>query len=63
MSFSSGDTVVAVIGAVMVLALNFYAFRGDAAAAGHGRQQMLKMAAIWVTIIVGATLLFGLVAG
>ena len=33
------------------LVLNYYAFRGDAAAAGHGRQQMLKMAAIWAVII------------
>ena len=37
--------------AVGCLVLNYYAFRGDAAAAGHGRQQMLKMAAIWAVII------------
>ena len=35
------------------LVLNFYAFRSDAAAAGHGRKQKLQMAAIWFTVIAG----------
>ena len=33
------------------LVLNYFAFRGDAAAAGHGRKQKLQMAAIWAVII------------
>ncbi len=40
------------------LVLNFYAFRGDAAAAGHGRKQMLKMAAIWAVIITALAFIF-----
>ena len=40
------------------LALNYYAFRSDAAAAGHGRQQMLKMAAVWAIIITALAFIF-----
>ncbi|MFM5923129.1 MAG: hypothetical protein ACKOPG_02940 [Novosphingobium sp.] len=56
MSMSTGDMIAAMIGAIMVLIINLYAFRSDASAAGHGRQQMIRMAAIWVTIIVCLTL-------
>lgn len=53
-AFSDASMIVLAIGC---LVLNFYAFRGDAAAAGHGRKQILQMAAIWASIIVGLTLL------
>lgn len=56
MNMSTGDTIAAVIGAIMVLTINFYAFRSDAAAAGHDRRKLVQMAAIWVTIIVALTL-------
>ena len=41
------------------LVLNFFAFRSDAAAAGHGTRQKLQMAGIWLTIIMGLTFLIG----
>ena len=41
------------------LVLNYYAFRSDAAAAGHGRQQMLKMAAVWAVIITALAFILG----
>ena len=40
------------------LVLNYYAFRSDAAAAGHGRQQILKMAAVWAVIITVLAFIF-----
>ncbi len=46
-----------VVLALGCLVLNIYAFRGDAAAAGHGARQKLQMAAIWVAIIVALTFL------
>lgn len=46
-----------VILALGCLMLNIYAFRGDAAAAGHGTRRKLQMAAIWAVIIVALTLL------
>ncbi len=52
-----------VVMALAVLFLNWFAFRADAADAGHGRKQMLQMAAIWATIITTVTLVFGLVHG
>ena len=42
--------------ALACLVLNFYAFRSNTRAAGWGSTQKLRMAAIWVTIIVGLTL-------
>ncbi len=39
------------------LVLNLYAFRSDAAAAGHGPRQKLQMAAVWAAIVVGLTFL------
>ena len=47
--------------ALAMLVLNWFAFRSDAAVAGHRRKQMLQMAAIWATIITAVTLAFGLV--
>jgi len=41
------------------LILDYFAFRSNAAAAGHGTRRKLQMAAIWVTIIVGLTMLIG----
>ncbi len=61
MNMSTGDTIAAIIGGLMVLALNLYAFRADSADAGHGRKQKLQMLAIWVTIFVGLTLAIGLI--
>lgn len=52
-------TPIYVILAFGCLVLNYYAFRSDAARAGHGRKQMLQMAAIWITVIVALTLLIG----
>ena len=60
MSMSTGDTIAAIIGGLMVLALNLSAFRADSDAAGHGRRQKLQMLAIWVTIFAGLTLAIGL---
>jgi hypothetical protein len=51
-----------VVLAIGCLVLNIYAFRGDAAAAGHGARQKLQMAAIWAAIIVALTLLIKAVA-
>jgi uncharacterized membrane protein YphA (DoxX/SURF4 family) len=53
-------TIVAIISGVALLALNWRAFQGDAAAAGHGPKQMLQMAAIWALIIAGLALAIGL---
>ena len=39
------------------LVLDWYAFRSNAEAAGHGRIQKLQMLAIWVTVIVALTFL------
>ena len=41
------------------LVLNFFAFRATSNAAGHTPRRLLRMAAIWVTLIVGLTLLIG----
>ena len=54
---ASSNAMFAVI-ALGCLVLNYYAFRGDAAAAGHGRQQMLKIAAVWAVIITALAFLF-----
>ena len=59
-AFSTESMIVLSIGC---LVLNWFAFRADAAEAGHDRKQMLRMAAIWATIIVGATVAFSLVHG
>lgn len=45
------------------LLLNVYAMRADAAAAGHGRKQLVRMGAIWVMIITGLTLIIGRLEG
>ena len=50
-------TPMLIVLALGCLVLNFFAFRSDAAAAGHGTRQKLQMAAIWVTIIAGLTFL------
>lgn len=52
--------IVGIITAVALLALNWRAFQSDAAAAGHGRKQMVRMALIWIAIFGGLTVLFGL---
>lgn len=52
---------ILIVMALAMLVLNWFAFRSDAADAGHGRKQMLQMAAIWATIITAVTLAFGLV--
>ena len=57
------STLVAIVLAIGYLVLNWFAFRADAAAAGHGLKQMLRMAAIWLGIIVGLALAFSLVTG
>ena len=49
---STGAMLAAVIGAVMVLALNWRALRSHAL----GRDQMLKMVLIWAAIIAVLTL-------
>lgn len=54
-------TPILIVMAAAILVLNWYAFRSDAAAAGHGRRQKLQMAAIWLTIIVGLAFLIQLV--
>ncbi|MFM5948653.1 MAG: hypothetical protein ACKOPM_05390 [Novosphingobium sp.] len=56
-------TPIFVVMALAMLVLNWYAFRADANAAGHGAKQKLQMAAIWVTIFVGLTLVIGLLHG
>ena len=50
---STGPMVAAVIGAAMVLTLNWRALRSHAL----GRDQMLKMALIWAAIIAVLTLI------
>lgn len=50
-------TPILIVMAVAILVLNWYAFRSNAEAAGHGRRQKLQMAVIWLTIIVGLALL------
>lgn len=52
-------TIVAIISAVALLALNWRALQGDAAAAGHGPKQMVQMAAIWALLFAGLTLAIG----
>lgn len=59
-AFSTESMIALTIGC---LVLNWFAFRADAVEAGHDRKQMLRMAAIWVTIIVGTTLAFSIVHG
>lgn len=56
-AFSSESLIVLAIGC---LVLDFVAFRHARAIAGHGRLQMLQMAAIWVTIISGLTILISM---
>ena len=55
----ASTTPILIVMSIALLALNWFAFRGDAAAAGHGRKQMLRMAAIWITIIAGLAVLIG----
>ncbi len=52
--------IVGIVSCIALLALNIGALRSSAAAAGHGRKQMLQMALIWVMIFVGLTLSIGL---
>lgn len=47
---SDTGIIIAVITSIGLLVLNWAAFRQDAAIAGHDKKQMLKMAAIWITI-------------
>ena len=54
---ASSNAMFAVM-ALGCLVLNYYAFRSDAAAAGHGRQQILKMAAVWAVIITVLAFIF-----
>lgn len=54
-------TPILIVMALALLVLNWYSFRGDAEAAGHGRKQMLRMAAIWGAIILALTLLINLI--
>ncbi len=42
------------------LVLNLYAFRASADDAEHGAKQKLQMAAVWVGLLAGLTLLIGL---
>jgi len=58
--FSTESLIVLAIGC---LVLDWFAFRFNAAEAGHGRKQMLRMAAIWTTTIVGVTFAFSLAHG
>ena len=51
------DTPIFLFLAVCCLVLNWHAFRGSSAEAGHGGKQKLKMAAIWLTIFAGLALL------
>lgn len=56
------DQTIFIVMALALLVLNWFAFRADANAAGHDRRQMLKMAAIWVTIfavVTGVIILIG----
>lgn len=59
-SFSTESMIVL---SICCLVLNWFAFRADAEQAGHDRKQMLKMAAIWVTIIVAVAFAFSVVGG
>jgi len=52
-AFSNESLMVLACGCLI---LNYFAFRSDSAAAGHGRKQAFQMAAVWLTIIVGLTL-------
>ena len=54
---STGATIATVIGAVMVLALNWNALRSHAL----DKNQLLKMALIWAAIIAALTLIISLV--
>lgn len=54
-------TLILIVMAAAMLVLNWYAFRNNAEAAGHGRRQKFQMAAIWLMIIVGLALLIRLV--
>lgn len=55
--------IVGVISSIALLVLNFGAMRSSAAAAGHGRKQMLQMGLIWAIIFAGLTLAIGLLGG
>lgn len=59
---STGDTVVAIIGGLMMLALNYRAFLADSSAANHDGKAKLRMAAIWVTIFFAVFVIFRVVA-
>jgi hypothetical protein len=56
----TATTPIFVVSSLACLVLAFYAFRSDAAAAGHGTKQKLQMAAIWAGLFAGVTLLIGL---
>lgn len=55
--------IVGIVSAIALLILNFGAMRSSAAAAGHGRKQLLQIALIWVMIFAGLTLLIRLMGG
>ncbi|MEN9933235.1 MAG: hypothetical protein RIS17_1808 [Pseudomonadota bacterium] len=49
-------TALLIVMAGATLLLNVYAMRADAAAAGLGRKQLVRMGAMWATIITALTL-------
>lgn len=53
-------TPMFVVLALGCLVLNYFAFRSDADAAGHGPKQKLQMAAIWAGLLAGLALLISL---
>ena len=57
------SAAILIVMAAAMLFLNWRAFRADAQVAGHDRNQMLRMAAIWVITIAGVTLIIPLLHG
>jgi len=57
------SAAILIVMAAAMLFLNWRAFRADAQTAGHDRNQMLRMAAIWVIIISGVTLVISVLHG
>lgn len=63
MTMTTTAMIVGIISSIALLVLNFSSLRRSAAAAGHGRKQMLQMALIWVIVFAGLTIGIGLFAG
>lgn len=55
-AFNEESLIVLAIGCLI---LNYFAFRSDAATAGHGRKAVFRMILIWIAVIAGLAAAIG----